>query len=399
MTTEAPPQEDVVAEHDDGGQGQRWRINSDDVPQAFSHFTIDFCQRPNSQFRLEGGEAGACLVCDLQGCYSKSTHAFKLIDPVIHSDLGVKNLFGATDRGAKGIEDFLKSHKCNEVCRMMELTHNKAAKFVAENISSTERSSVNTSIITVRATDHLKEREIERAVERREQQKAVKRGEKERDAVGDDQAPPRRREDGDDARLQGRRHRDALGPVPDGTLQVVGARQLQEWRPVHISAHGVHELRGADGYSATLPPPGSEPPAPPPAPPPPAAPAYRGLAAAEAPPAAPAYRNSVAAAEAPPAAPAYRNLAAAEAPPAAPSAPTTLPPVPAAEEAWQEAPKPGRGGRGRGRGGGSGGGRGAPFTEPVGHLAPVSAAERAQLEEAQLAAALAASAEEAEALQ
>ena len=34
---------------------------------------------------------------------------------------------------------------------------------VAENISSTERSSVNTSIITVRATDHLKEREIERA--------------------------------------------------------------------------------------------------------------------------------------------------------------------------------------------------------------------------------------------
>ena len=45
-----------------------------------------------------------------------------------------------------------------------------------------------------------------------------------------------------------------------------------------------------------------------------------------------------------------------------------------------------------------GGGRGAPFTEPVGHLAPVSAAERAQLEEAQLAAALAASAEEAEVL-
>ena len=344
VTTEAPPQEDVVAEHDDGGQGQRWRINSDDVPQAFSHFTIDFCQRPNSQFRLEGGEAGACLVCDLQGCYSKSTHAFKLIDPVIHSDLGVKNLFGATDRGAKGIEDFLKSHKCNEVCRMMELTHN--SKFVAENISSTERSSVNTSIITVRATDHLKEREIERAVERREQQKAVKRGEKERTPSGTI-----------------KHHHDGVKMVttPDfkgGVTVMRSGRYRTElckwWERGNCKngdrctyAHGVHELRGADGLLLHPPPPGSEPPAPPPAPPPPAAPAYRGLAAAEAPPAAPAYRNLAAAEGRSP--PGLSQLGSGgSAARRAVCAHDALP-VPAAEEAWQEAPKPAEEGRPRPR--------------------------------------------------
>ena len=148
---------------------------------------------------------------------------------------------------------------------MMELTHN--SKFVAENISSTERSSVNTSIITVRATDHLKEREIERAVERREQQKAVKRGEKERTPSGTI-----------------KHHHDGVKMVttPDfkgGVTVMRSGRYRTElckwWERGNCKngdrctyAHGVHELRGADGLLLHPPPPGSELPAPPPAPPP-----------------------------------------------------------------------------------------------------------------------------------
>ena len=151
------------ADGEDGGVGgdgdapARTRVSlvTDDVPQAFSHFSLFYSERPLSQVKGKGGVAGRCLACDLQGCFQKDQNTFTLFDPVIHSDLGEtrlessrrpepqaqtpaspptqdpgprpsrpalrpsgeKGLFGATDRGAKGIADFLSSHRCAQRSR------------------------------------------------------------------------------------------------------------------------------------------------------------------------------------------------------------------------------------------------------------------------------------------
>ena len=49
--------------------------------------------------------------------------------------------------GAKGIAAFLRSHKCNAVCRLLHLPDNR--EFVEENVGQLENSSVNTSFISV----------------------------------------------------------------------------------------------------------------------------------------------------------------------------------------------------------------------------------------------------------
>ena len=60
----------------DGGDGDapaRTRVSlvTDDVPQAFSHFSLFYSERPLSQVKGKGGVAGRCLACDLQGCFQK----------------------------------------------------------------------------------------------------------------------------------------------------------------------------------------------------------------------------------------------------------------------------------------------------------------------------------------
>jgi Meckel syndrome type 1 protein len=102
--------------------------------------------------------------------------------PVIHSDLGVDHLFGATDQGASGIALFLRSHKCNDVCRMLKLPNNTA--FVEENIGQLEHSSVNTSLISIVHTRHLRERQVERNLDDKQLQAAKKHGTKERQPNG-----------------------------------------------------------------------------------------------------------------------------------------------------------------------------------------------------------------------
>ena len=82
---------------DDDGDGDapaRTRVNlvTDDVPQAFSHFSLFYSERPLSQVKGKGGVAGRCLACDLQGCFQRDQNTFTLFDPVIHSDLGEKSL-------------------------------------------------------------------------------------------------------------------------------------------------------------------------------------------------------------------------------------------------------------------------------------------------------------------
>ena len=97
---------------------QATRFRPSDFPQAFSHFSF-----VASGHRL--------LVCDIQGVF---THAedgqpplFELTDPVIlRNKEYVETGGGGTGRRAengadKGIEEFFKLHKCNDVCRRLGL--------------------------------------------------------------------------------------------------------------------------------------------------------------------------------------------------------------------------------------------------------------------------------------
>ena len=71
-----------------------------ETPQAFSHFT----------YQVSGG---ACCVVDVQGVGNLLT------DPQIHTRDGRD--FGAGNRGAAGIADFISTHDCNAICRKMKL--------------------------------------------------------------------------------------------------------------------------------------------------------------------------------------------------------------------------------------------------------------------------------------
>jgi hypothetical protein len=90
----------------------RLQFNAGDVPQAFSHFTYRQTRRK-------------MMVCDLQGTLRPESDGapaiFELTDPVIHyrSSTGCTSVFGRTDRGAKGIHDFFKTHRCSELCRAL----------------------------------------------------------------------------------------------------------------------------------------------------------------------------------------------------------------------------------------------------------------------------------------
>ena len=81
-----------------------------DIPQAFSCFSHRFSGKKY-------------LVCDLQGVLNETSvpPCFELTDPVIHykSKSGRRAVFGRTDRGPKGINDFYKTHQCSELCRAL----------------------------------------------------------------------------------------------------------------------------------------------------------------------------------------------------------------------------------------------------------------------------------------
>ena len=86
-------------------------ILNDEVPQAFSHFTYIWSKYDK-------------IVCDLQGVLdtTKEQPVFEFTDPAIHykSKSGEKKRgFGRTDRGHEGIDDFFRSHTCNNVCKAL----------------------------------------------------------------------------------------------------------------------------------------------------------------------------------------------------------------------------------------------------------------------------------------
>jgi len=77
-----------------------WNDDRRNTPQAFSHFTWEA-----SEHRI--------LVCDLQGVGDMWT------DPQIHSHDGVG--YGKGNMGMKGINAFLRNHRCNAICQGLGL--------------------------------------------------------------------------------------------------------------------------------------------------------------------------------------------------------------------------------------------------------------------------------------
>jgi len=85
-------------------------VTPDDVAQAFSHFSYNYSGKK-------------MLICDLQGVFDENMFFFT--DPVIHyydnQKSKQKSVYGRTDRGKKGIDDFMSSHKCSNLCKLVEL--------------------------------------------------------------------------------------------------------------------------------------------------------------------------------------------------------------------------------------------------------------------------------------
>jgi hypothetical protein len=100
---------------------QSFSVSATDIPQAFSHFTYRFSKRK-------------MLVCDLQGVLNRSCTPpiYQLTDPVIHykSSKGRTNVYGRTDRGHHGVNQFFSTHKCSELCGVLnrEFMHKGRAK-------------------------------------------------------------------------------------------------------------------------------------------------------------------------------------------------------------------------------------------------------------------------------
>jgi hypothetical protein len=84
-----------------------------DYLQAFAHFSY---RCTNSKL----------LVCDLQGIYDDTAvpPLFELTDPAIHysSSRGREMVYGRTDKGKAGIQLFFKTHKCTQICKLMQLS-------------------------------------------------------------------------------------------------------------------------------------------------------------------------------------------------------------------------------------------------------------------------------------
>jgi hypothetical protein len=101
-------EEDTRAEY---GGGTHY--NPSNYLQAFTHFTYMFTNKK-------------VMVCDLQGVFNRDTvpPTFELTDPVIHytSKRGRKMVFGRTDMGKKGTQLFFNTHKCSNVCKLMQLS-------------------------------------------------------------------------------------------------------------------------------------------------------------------------------------------------------------------------------------------------------------------------------------
>lgn len=122
---------DDECESDDESEGFNWQegdnaasqsnsANDDNAAitpshylQAFTHFTYRFTDRK-------------VMVCDLQGVLNTDLvpPTFELSDPAVHyaSKTGRAMVFGRTDKGKRGMQLFFNTHKCTDICKLMQLT-------------------------------------------------------------------------------------------------------------------------------------------------------------------------------------------------------------------------------------------------------------------------------------
>eukprot|EP00798_Chlamydomonas_sp_ICE-L_P020461 gene20461-27250_t len=100
-----------------------------DIPQAFTHFTYACTSRK-------------LMVCDLQGVLDTASRppVFELTDPVIHykSGRGRTKVFGRSDRGTAGMQQFFKTHECSELCHAVRRTWVRSAHQQGGQIENTE---------------------------------------------------------------------------------------------------------------------------------------------------------------------------------------------------------------------------------------------------------------------
>ena len=86
------------------------------VPESKDHTLNATCQAFSHYTWVRSGKQ--LVVCDLQG--KKVGADVILTDPAIHDSVCVLH-HGSTNLGEKGIEQFFRLHKCNNVCRAMQL--------------------------------------------------------------------------------------------------------------------------------------------------------------------------------------------------------------------------------------------------------------------------------------
>jgi hypothetical protein len=88
-------------------------IKPSDYLQAFTHFTYRYTNKK-------------VMVCDLQGVFNTemSPPTFELTDPALHyaSAKGRRRVFGRTDKGKSGMNNFFRTHKCTKVCKFLQLS-------------------------------------------------------------------------------------------------------------------------------------------------------------------------------------------------------------------------------------------------------------------------------------
>lgn len=105
--------------HPKTNASQHFRVRKEHIPQAFSHFTYEKSKK-------------MLMVVDLQGVlveHSDGTKEYVLTDPAIHKRRKHKHsnnilegwTFGRTDRGESGMNNFFRTHHCNDACRILGL--------------------------------------------------------------------------------------------------------------------------------------------------------------------------------------------------------------------------------------------------------------------------------------
>jgi hypothetical protein len=117
-------------------------VNRAYVMQALSHFS----------YRNSGGKF---LLCDLQG--GRYMDAYILTDPVIMSTDNSK-VYGPTDLGSEGVDNFFARHVCNQFCKIhwLKPLHSR----VSLNIPCRKGTSMSLSTDTLTKTDAERKAEL-----------------------------------------------------------------------------------------------------------------------------------------------------------------------------------------------------------------------------------------------